>query len=204
MSTSHVTETEANEAAPAVAEVEDAAAAAHIDLSEIMGDDGSGLEFDSFRRAVKTKGLAFQLAAMDNALAVAMKHVRNAAYAHKLISAVAKKKIVAKAQRARQAQAAGKARGGGAAGTSAMMREFKVDPEVLRSLGATELGSITRPRLISLISTYANQHGLKKEENRRITVLDETLAGILKLEVGEEVAFTQFGKHLKAVLTDPA
>jgi chromatin remodeling complex protein RSC6 len=121
----------------------------------------------------------------------------------KLLDASLKKsaKLVAKASRRK--------RGGGAkTDPNAPKREtnltkkLKITPEMAEFLEKSE-PEASRTDIVKKISDYSKTNKLKLETDKRVIVLDETLAKLLEMEAGANVRFCDVQKHIKHHIISP-
>ena len=80
---------------------------------------------------------------------------------------------------------------------SNLMKPISLSDELCDFLGKDRGSKLTRGQVTSMVNTYASHKNLKKEGNGRIIVLDQPLAGLLGLTLGDEVQIFRVPTHLK-------
>ena len=99
-------------------------------------------------------------------------------------------------------KAAKKKRGGGKK-TSAdgpkretnLTKKLKITPEMGEFLGSD--GEASRTDIVKRVSDYSKEKNLKLDTDKRVIVLDETLASLLNMDPGAHVRFCDVQKHIK-------
>lgn len=80
---------------------------------------------------------------------------------------------------------------------SNLMKPIPLSDELCDFLGKDRGSKFTRGQVTSMVNAYAKNNNLKKDDNGRIIVLDQPLAGLLGLSLGEEVQIFRVPTHLK-------
>jgi len=76
-------------------------------------------------------------------------------------------------------------------------KPINVSAELKKFLALTEGELIARTQVTSRINEYCKEHGLQKQEDKRILMPDATLSKLLRLKKGDELTFFNLQKHLK-------
>ena len=76
-----------------------------------------------------------------------------------------------------------------------LTRKLKVSDEMGEFLGVD--GEASRTDIVKRVSDYSKEKSLKLETDKRVIVLDETLAKLLNMEKGANVRFCDVQKHIK-------
>lgn len=85
-----------------------------------------------------------------------------------------------------------------ASGTpSNLMKPIALSDELCDFLSQDRGSKLTRGQVTSMVNKYASDKNLKKEGNGRIIVVDQPLAGLLGLSLGDEVQIFRVPTHLK-------
>ena len=76
-------------------------------------------------------------------------------------------------------------------------KPINVSAELQKFLGLAEGELIPRTQVTSRINDYCKEHGLQKQEDKRVLMPDATLTKLLRLKKGDELTFFNLQKHLK-------
>lgn len=77
-----------------------------------------------------------------------------------------------------------------------LTKKLKITPEMAEFLEKTE-EEASRTDIVKKVSDYSKNNNLKLETDKRVIVLDETLAELLNMEAGANVRFCDVQKHIK-------
>ena len=76
-----------------------------------------------------------------------------------------------------------------------LTKKMKITPEMGEFLGAD--GEASRTDIVKRVSDYSKEKKLKLDTDKRVIVLDETLASLLNMETGAQIRFCDVQKHIK-------
>ena len=105
----------------------------------------------------------------------------------------------------RVSKASRKKRGGGGGANSDpnapkretnLTKKLEITPEMAKFLGTSE-NEASRTGIVKKVSDYSKEKQLKLDTDKRVIVLDETLANLFGMEVGAKVRFCDVQKHIK-------
>lgn len=77
-----------------------------------------------------------------------------------------------------------------------LTKKLKISPEMAEFVGV-EGDEASRTQIVKKISDYSKDKNLKLDSDKRVIVLDDALAKLMKMEGGANVRFCDVQKHIK-------